>query len=96
MNPDVKYYQTHDLAGMVTGVNPVAAKMEVGVRNRLSNQDHWRLLPDETVELNPSKMTDNYGLPVLEAHNGYRVYFPDAARSSGGGGNKEKNQTMII
>lgn len=77
INPDVKYFQTYDLAGTVTGVEVAGGKIEVGVRNQISCQDELELLlPDETVRLNPFAMTDTFGLPVREAHNGYRVYFP--------------------
>jgi putative protease len=77
VNPEVKYIQTHDLAGTVLGYDPVEKKVLVGVRNRLSNDDRVdMLLPNDTLTLDMKGMTDSKGFPIREAHNGYEVYLP--------------------
>lgn len=77
LNPDVKYMQTYDLVGTVLEYDPTAGRILVGVRNRLGSGDELELLlPDATVRLDPSAMTDHNGLPVQTAHNDYRVYLP--------------------
>jgi putative protease len=77
MNPEVKYYQTHDLVGTVLTYDAAAGEILVGVRNRVTVRDRIELLlPETTIGLNPDQMHDGDGLKVREAHNGYRVYFP--------------------
>lgn len=76
-NPEVKYLQTHDLAGTVLEWDPVAKRILVGVRNRLADDDRVELLlPNDTLTVDPKQMTDDQGFPLREAHNGYRVYLP--------------------
>lgn len=75
--PEVKYYQTHDLGGMVLGYDPQKAEALIGVRNRLAVGDEVELLlPGETLLLDLSRMTDKDGLPLREAHNGYKIKLP--------------------
>ncbi len=77
VNPDVKYFQTHDLAGTVLAFDPVARQILVGARNRLTVEDEVELLfPDQTISLPMERMTDQSGFPIREAHNGYQVLIP--------------------
>lgn len=77
VNPAVKYIQTHDLAGTVLEWDPVAKRVLVGVRNRLTGDDQVEmLLPNDTLRLEMKQMTDSKGFPINEAHNGYEVYLP--------------------
>ncbi|MGE5607198.1 MAG: peptidase U32 family protein [Bacteroidota bacterium] len=77
VNPEVKYIQTHDLAGTVLDYDSVAKRVLVGVRNRLSSGDRVELLlPNDTLTVDLKQMTDCKGLPIREAHNGYQVYLP--------------------
>ena len=77
VNPEVKYIQTHDLAGTVLDWDPVAKKVLVGVRNRVSVADRVEmLLPNDTLTFDMKQMTDTKGFSIREAHNGYRVYLP--------------------
>jgi hypothetical protein len=39
------------------------------------------LLPDEILSVAVAKMTDEDGLPLQVAHNGYRVLLPVAGRT---------------
>ncbi len=77
INPEVKYIQTHDLAGTVLAYDPVARQILVGVRNRLTADDEVELLlPDQTLPLQIAEMTDQSGFSIREAHNGYQVLLP--------------------
>lgn len=77
INEEVKYIQTHDLAGTVLEYDAAAQRILVGVRNQLTLADQPELLlPDDTISLDMNRMTDVNGLPVREAHNSYQVCFP--------------------
>lgn len=77
INPEVKYIQTHDLAGTVLEYDRQKKQILLGVRNRLTGNDQVELLlPNDTINLNLRRMTDFEGFPVHEAHNGYQVYLP--------------------
>ncbi len=77
MNPNVKYYQNHDLVGTVLAYDPPTKKILVEARNRLTTEDHLELLlPETTITLDPKQMTDENNLKIKSAHNGYRIYFP--------------------
>lgn len=77
MNPEVKYIQTHELAGTVLDYNPVEKRVLVGVRNRLSGDDQVEmLLPGDTLTLDMKQITDSQGFPIREAHNGYEIFLP--------------------
>jgi putative protease len=77
INPEVKYIQTHDLAGTVLDYDSVAKRILVGVRNRLAIDDRIELLlPNDTLTVDLKQMTDCNGFPIREAHNGYQVYLP--------------------
>ncbi|NLY74002.1 MAG: U32 family peptidase [Firmicutes bacterium] len=76
-NPEVKYIQTHDLAGTVLEYDRAGKRILVGVRNRLTSDAQVELLlPDATIKLDPERMTAADGFIIREAHNGYQVYFP--------------------
>lgn len=75
-NPEVKYYQSHDLAGTVLAYE-TEGRILVGVRNRITRGDSIELLlPETTIRLDPAEMVDEHGLTLEQAHNGYRVYLP--------------------
>lgn len=77
IEPEVKYYQTHDLIGTVLNYDATSQRILVGVRNQLSRDDQIELLlPDNTLVLNMTEMTDLYGIPVSIAHNGFEIYLP--------------------
>ncbi len=77
VNPGVKYRQTHDLVGTVLAADRQMERILIGVRNRLKAGDEAELLlPGATVRLDTGAMTGEGGLPVSEAHNGYRVWLP--------------------
>ncbi|HEX7714210.1 MAG TPA: U32 family peptidase [Bacillota bacterium] len=75
-NPEVKYFQSHDLAGTVLSYER-EGRVLVGVRNRITREDSLELLlPETTIRLDSKQMVDEHGLPLDQAHNGYRVYLP--------------------
>lgn len=75
--PNVKYYQTYDLVGTVMEYQPAASRILVGVRNRLAFDDQIELLlPQDSLSLDASRMTDLYGVPLRLAHNGFQIYLP--------------------
>lgn len=77
INSTTRYYQSYDLVGTVLEYNPVAKRILVGVRNRISlNNEIELLLPDETIKLNVTEMYDEAGVPIREAHNQYRIILP--------------------
>lgn len=77
VNPEVKYIQTHDLAGTVIAYDRAARQIFIGIRNRITAEDEVELLlPDQTIPLAMERMTDQRGFPIREAHNGYQVLLP--------------------
>ncbi len=77
VEPEVKYYQTYDMIGSVLDYEPKTQTILVGVRNRLTRDDSVELLlPDNTIPLNMTEMTDINDIPITKAHNGYQVKFP--------------------
>lgn len=80
VNPEVNYWQTHDLVGTVLHYDADNSRILVGVRNGLWEDDTIELLlPRETVTLDPAAMVDETGTSLKAAHNGYRVYLPVSA-----------------
>lgn len=76
-NPDFGYEQTYGLAGTVLKYDPAKERLLLGARNLITAGDRLELLlPDTTVLLDSSKMTDEGGNPITKAHNGYRVFLP--------------------
>ncbi|NLY90648.1 MAG: U32 family peptidase [Firmicutes bacterium] len=77
VNPDQSYRKTHGLAGTVLAYRPAEGKILVELRNHLVAGDETELLlPDATLPLDSTAMTDEDGQPIKEGHNSYRVYFP--------------------
>ncbi len=75
--PEIKYSQTHELIGMVLEYQPLKSQILVGVRNHLTTADSIELLlPDENLSLDIQEMTSPEGIPIQEAHNGYRIWLP--------------------
>jgi putative protease len=75
--PEVKYFQSHELIGTVLDYQPDNSRILMGVRNHLIATDSIELLlPGENLPLNMEAMTDTAGIPLREAHNGYEVYLP--------------------
>jgi putative protease len=78
-NPDIKYIQTHEPAGMVLKYDASRKMILLGVRNRLQTGDHLELLlPDDTISLTIKEMTDKNGNKISEAHSGSEIYLPFA------------------
>ncbi|HHU51530.1 MAG TPA: U32 family peptidase [Firmicutes bacterium] len=76
-NPDFGYEQTYGLAGTVLKYDPTEERLLLGARNLVTADDRLELLlPETTLLLDSSKMTDEGGSPITKAHNGYRVYLP--------------------
>ncbi len=77
LNPGHSYRQSHGLAGTVLRYDVPAQRILVELRNRLTAGDETELLlPEQTVPLDSTKMTDEEGKKLAEGHNSYRVYFP--------------------
>ncbi len=75
--PEVKYSQTHELIGMVLEYQSLKSQILVGVRNHLTTADNIELLlPDENLSLDIREMANPEGIPIQEAHNGYRIWVP--------------------
>lgn len=76
-NPEIKYIQTHEPAGIVLLYDNAQKRILLGVRNHLAvGDDIELLLPKETFKIDTSIMIDRNGSQLREAHNGYQVYFP--------------------
>ena len=75
--PGVKYFQSHELIGTVLDYQSQNSRILMGVRNHLTIADSIELLlPCENLPLNTEEMTDPDGIPIQEAHNGFRIYLP--------------------
>jgi U32 family peptidase len=76
-SPEIKYIQTHELAGTVLQYDPAQKLILVGVRNHLSAGDEVELLlPDDTVKIDTRLMIDTNGKALQEANNDDQVYLP--------------------
>jgi putative protease len=76
-NPDIKYIQTHEPAGIVLQYDAAKKMMLVGVRNHLTAGDNVELLlPDDTIKINTRTMVDAKGNSVREANNDNQIYLP--------------------
>jgi putative protease len=76
-SPEIKYIQTHELAGTVLQYDPVQKRILVGVRNHLAAGDEVELLlPDDTVQIDTHLMVDISGKPLQEANNDNQIYLP--------------------
>ena len=76
-NPDIKYVQTHEPAGIVLQYDAIKERMLIGVRNHITAGNQIDLLlPDETVSIDTSILTDANGQALTEANNDQRIYLP--------------------
>lgn len=76
-NPEIKYTQTHEPAGLVLQYDKTQKRVLLEVRNRLTAGDELELLlPKDTININASTMTDLDGKMLSVAHGGNRIYLP--------------------
>ena len=76
-SPEIKYIQTHELAGTVLQYDRAQKRILVGVRNHLTAGDEVELLlPDDTIKIDTRLMVDANGKPRQEANNDNQVYLP--------------------
>jgi len=76
-SPEIKYIQTHELAGTVLQYDRAQKLILVGVRNHLTAGDEVELLlPDDTIRINTRLMFDISGKPLSEANNDNQVCLP--------------------
>jgi U32 family peptidase len=76
-NPEVKYAQTHEPAGIVLQYEERQKRILLEVRNRLTSGDDLELLlPKNIVNINSATMTDVDGNILSVAHSGNRIYLP--------------------
>jgi putative protease len=76
-SPEIKYIQTHELAGTILQYDPVQNRILVGVRNHLkAGYEVELLLPDDTVQIDTRLMVDVSEKPLQEANNCDQVYLP--------------------
>jgi len=76
-NPEIKYIQTHEPAGVVLQYDSVKNMMLIGVRNHLAAGDEVELLlPDETIKIDTQTLIDTKGKPLKEANNDNQIYLP--------------------
>ena len=74
---EIKYIQTHELAGTVLQYDRAQKLILVGVRNHLTAGDEVELLlPDDTIKIDTRLMVDANGKPRQEANNDNQVYLP--------------------
>jgi putative protease len=75
-NPDIKYVQTHEPAGIVIGYDAGQKGILLDVKNRVKINDNLELLlPETTIPLLINKMTDKNGNNLSEAHSGSAIYI---------------------
>ncbi len=76
-NPDIKYVQTHEPAGIVLKYDPSRKRMLIGVRNHLvAGNEIELLLPDKTISIDTSTFIDVNGKMLSEANNDNQIYLP--------------------
>jgi putative protease len=76
-NPEIKYHQTHEPAGVVLQYDHVKKMMRIGVRNHLVAGDQVELLlPDDTIRIDTRALLDANGKPLQEANNDNQIYLP--------------------
>ncbi len=76
-NPDIKYAQTHEPAGIVLQYDASQKRMLIGARNHLTAGDDVELLlPDDTIKLDTRMMVDAKGNTIREANNNNQIYLP--------------------
>lgn len=76
LNPEESYRRAYGLAGTVLQYLPEEGKILVELRNQLTAGDETELLlPETTLTIDSTTMTDEDGKPLATGHNSYRVYF---------------------
>ena len=76
-SPEIKYIQTHELAGTVLQYEHAQKRILVGVRNHLTAGDEVELLlPVDTVTIDTRQMVDASGKALKEANNDIQIYLP--------------------
>ena len=76
-SPEIKYIQTHELAGTVLQYEHAQKRILVGVRNHLTAGDEVELLlPVDTVTIDTRQMVDASGKALKEANNDNQIYLP--------------------
>ena len=76
-NPDIKYIQTHEPAGIVLQYDDIHKRILLDVKNHLTTGDQLELLlPDDTVDIDISAIIDLNGNKLAAAHGGDQIYLP--------------------
>lgn len=76
-NPDIKYIQTHEPAGIVLQYDYIHKRILLDVKNHLTTGDQLELLlPDDTVDIDISAIIDLNGNKLAAAHGGDQIYLP--------------------
>jgi len=76
-NPDIKYIQTHEPAGIILNYDGIQKRITLDVKNRIKIGDRLEiLLPEEIVPIEINSMTDCNGNNISEAHSGSEIYIP--------------------
>jgi putative protease len=76
-NPEIKYIQTHEPAGIVLQYDAARKSILLGVRNRLKTGDHLELLlPKNIIAIKTTDIIDKNGNKLSEAHSGSEIYLP--------------------
>jgi putative protease len=76
-SPEIKYIQTHELAGTVLQYDRAQNRILAGVRNHLNAGDEIEiLLPDDTIRIDTRLIFDVSGKPLSEANNDNQIYLP--------------------
>lgn len=84
-NPDIKYIQTHEPAGIVLQYDDIHKRILLDVKNHLTTGDQLELLlPDDTVVIDISAIIDLNGNKLAAAHGGDRIYLPLEIKSPAG------------
>ncbi|MEN6623201.1 MAG: U32 family peptidase C-terminal domain-containing protein, partial [Smithella sp.] len=76
-NPEIKYLQSYEPAGIVLKYDERQKMILVEIRNRVIAGDELELLlPKEVINIKAAIMTDMNGNMISAAHGGNRIYLP--------------------
>ena len=76
-NPEIKYVQTHEPAGIVLHYDTSRKMVLLGIRNRIQIGDSLEiLLPQDNISLTINEINDKNGKKLTEAHSGSEIYLP--------------------
>jgi len=76
-SPEIKYIQTHELAGTVLQYDSLQKRILVGMRNHLNAGDEVELLlPDDTIIIDTRLIVDVNEKQLSEANNDNQIYLP--------------------